>query len=89
MQNSLSRTRYMMRKGIRVVRKANMENVTLSMDPQKGSLCVPLSEDALLEEPRGSSILMDFASNVVVFRRIWRAEPISGFLLQLVPCNSL
>jgi hypothetical protein len=31
---------------------------------------------------------MNLASDVVIFRRIWRAEPIFGVLLQLVPYNS-
>ena len=57
------------------------------MDPQKGSLCVPLIKDGPLEEPGGSSILMNTASNIVVFRRIWRTQPIFGVLLYLVTCS--
>ena len=57
------------------------------MDPQQGALRVPLSKDASLQEPRGSSILMDFTRSIVVWRRIWRGEPTSGLLLQLITCN--
>ena len=53
---------------------------TFSMDPQEGTLFVPLSKDASLEEPHGSSILMDFTRNVVVWRRIRWGEPTSGLL---------
>ena len=65
-----------------------MLNHTFSMDPQKGSFCIPLSEDTLLDNPCGSSIEVELPSNVVVFRWIWREEPIFGILLQLVPYNS-
>ena len=57
------------------------------MDPQKRAFRIPLIEDVPLEEPRGSSILMGFASNVVVFRRIWWAKPVFGSYLHLVACN--
>ena len=57
------------------------------MDPQKGSLCVPLIKNGPLEEPRGSSVLMSIAPNVVVFRRIWRTQPIFGVLLHMVTCS--
>ncbi len=56
------------------------------MDPQQEALRVPLGEDARLEEPRGSSILMDFTRNVVVWRRIRRSEPTSGLPLQTITC---
>ena len=59
------------------------------MDPQQGPLRIPLSEDIPSEEPLGGSILMDLTCNVVVWRRIWRGEPTSGLLLQLVPCDWL
>ena len=36
------------------------------MDPQKGTLRVPLGEGISIAEPRRSSILMDFARGVVV-----------------------
>ena len=36
------------------------------MDPQKGTLCVPLIKDTPLEEPCGGTILMGLASKVVV-----------------------
>ena len=58
------------------------------MDPQKRTLCVPLIEDAPSEEPCGGSILVGLATNVVIFRRIWRAEPGFGVLLHLLTCNS-
>ena len=37
------------------------------MDPQKGSFCIPLSEDSLLDNPCGSSIEVELPPNVVVF----------------------
>ena len=61
---------------------------TFSIDPQKRSLLVPRSEDTSLEEPSSGSISMNLQSDIVVFRRIWRAEPILRVLLQLVPCIS-
>jgi hypothetical protein len=57
------------------------------MDPQKRALRDPLIEDVPFEEPRGGSILLGLAPNVVVFRRIWRAKPIFGVFLHLVACN--
>jgi hypothetical protein len=57
------------------------------MDPQKRSLCDPFIEDVPFEEPHSGSILMGFASGVVVFRRIWRAKPIFGVFLHLVACK--
>ena len=40
------------------------------MDPQQGTLGVPLSKDVSLEEPSGSSSFMNFARSVVIRPRI-------------------
>ena len=54
------------------------------MNPQNRTLGAPLCEEAALKEPYPGSSLIILRCYVVVFRRIWRGNPISGILLQLV-----
>ena len=54
------------------------------MNPQQRSLSPPLGDDGALKEPQARSRLVSVARYVVVFRRIWGGDPLSGVLLQLV-----
>ena len=54
------------------------------MNPQQHTLGAPLGEDAALKEPQARSGLVSVACYVVVFRRIWGGDPLSGGLLQPV-----
>ena len=63
-QNSLPGTRY--RENESGLSRRQYWIPTFSMDPQKGTLRVPLGEGTSIAEPRRSSILMNFARGVVV-----------------------
>jgi len=54
------------------------------MDPKKAASPLPLLEHIALCKPRGSATVMRLASDVVVRPRIWRGQPTSNILLQLV-----
>ena len=57
---------------------------TFAIDPQQRTLAAPLREDAAFKEPQARSRLVSVTCYVVVFRRIWGGDPLSGVLLQLV-----
>ena len=59
------------------------------MDPQERTLCVPFLESVGLGEPFRGSTVMCPAGNVVIFGRVWRRKPISNFLLQMVPWETI
>jgi hypothetical protein len=54
------------------------------MDPKKAASPLPFLEHIALCKPCGSATVMRFASDVVVRPRIWRRQPTSNILLQLV-----
>ena len=54
------------------------------MDPKKAASPLPLLEHVALCKPRGSATVMRFAGDVVVRPWIWRGQPSSNDLLQLV-----
>jgi hypothetical protein len=54
------------------------------MDPKKAASSLPLLEHIALCKPLGSATVMGFAGDVVVRPRIWRGQPSSNILLQLV-----
>jgi hypothetical protein len=60
---------------------------TFTMDPEQGPPLFPVFEDAL-GKPGGCSTVMTCLCNVVIFRWIWRFEPTSDLLLQLLPCHT-
>jgi hypothetical protein len=45
-------------------------------------------KDIALHKPEGSTFVVDVASNVVICARIWRGQPTSNILLQLVTCEA-
>ena len=61
---------------------------TLSMDPQERTLCVPFLKSVALDEPFCGSTVMSSKGNIVVLGWIWRGEPTSHVLLQLVTCET-
>jgi hypothetical protein len=57
---------------------------TKTMDPKKAAGPLPLLEHIALCKPSGSAIVMRFAGDVMVRPWIWRGQPSSNVLLQLV-----
>ena len=60
---------------------------TKTVDPKKAASPLPLLEHITLCKPCGSATVMCFASDVMVRPRIWRGQPTSNILLQLVTCK--
>src|SRR6266702_2490240 len=57
------------------------------MDPQEGSRYLLVLENALFKNPRGCSLMVGFACDVVICRRVRRREPFTNVLLYLIPCD--
>jgi hypothetical protein len=54
------------------------------MDPHKRTLRFPFFENIALGKPHGRAMMMRFASNVLIYPRIWGRQPTANFLLQLI-----
>ena len=55
------------------------------MYPKEGIDYFPFLECATLKEPRGSSLLVGLARDVVIYRRVRRGKPFVNILFYLVP----
>jgi hypothetical protein len=58
------------------------------MDPQERSICLPFLENAVLRKPCSRPVVVISPRYVVVCRRVWRGEPTSDILLELVTCKA-
>jgi hypothetical protein len=63
------------------------EEHTFAVYPYEGAIRLPFDEDTAFEEPLGCSGMVNVARDVVIGRGIWRSNPASEILLQLVPCE--
>jgi len=73
-----------MQEGISRGTRNENDKHTKAMDPKKAASSLPLLEHIALCKPLGSATVMRFAGDVVVRPRIWRGQPTSNILLQLV-----
>ena len=62
------------------------EGPTFSMNPQERADRHPVFERLALKEPRGRSLLVGLARNVVIRGRVRRREPDVNVLFYLCPC---
>jgi hypothetical protein len=54
------------------------------MDPHKRTLRFPFFEYVALGEPRGRTVMMRFASNILIYPRICGRQPTAKVLLRFV-----
>jgi hypothetical protein len=54
------------------------------MDPHKRTLRFPFFEKIALRKPRGRAMMMRFASNILIYPRIWDGQPTANILLKLI-----
>ena len=57
------------------------------MDPQERTDRHPVVELRNLKEPRGRSLVLGLARNIVICGRIWRRKPFVDILFYLCPCE--
>jgi hypothetical protein len=65
------------------------EKHTFAVDPQESAIGLPFGEDTAFKEPPGGSPVMNVACDVVIDGGIWRGNPSSKAISQLVPCVSI
>ena len=63
------------------------EEPTFSMDPQERTDRYPVLEFLALKEPRGRSLLVGLACNVVICRWVRWRKPFVNVLVYLCPCT--
>ena len=61
------------------------EAPTFSMNPQERTGRHPVFELRVLEEPRGRSLILGLARNIVIRVWVWRRKPILNVLIYLRP----
>lgn len=76
------------RGGLLAREDAEMRERTFPVDPQQGSRLFPVPECAALNEPRRRAFVMNTTRSVKIYGRIWRGEPFSDVLSQLIPCEN-
>ena len=54
------------------------------MYPHERTLRFPFFENLALRKPRGRVAMMRFASNILVYPRVWGRQPTAKLLLQLI-----
>jgi len=57
---------------------------TFAMDPHKRTLRFPFFENVALGKPRGGSVMMRFASNILIYPRICSRQPTAKLFLRFV-----
>ena len=57
------------------------------MDPQQRTGYFPILKGTTLDKPRRGAFMVRDARSVLVYGRVWRTEPLSKILSQLVPCK--
>ena len=57
------------------------------MDPQQGTGHFPILEGTTFNKPCRGAFMVRGARSVLVYGRVWRTEPLSKVLSQLVPCK--
>ena len=57
------------------------------MNPHERTLRFPLFENLALGKPYGRVAMMRFASNILIYPRIWGRKPTANFLLQQITYN--